>query len=165
VSNCGYGQRCGHHLAAIKRPKESHNRGTIADLNYQPAKQFAWQHWLIKGKTNKNLASERSTTFLARASNIRRAALTSLPLWQACVFSVARVRAVGGGEANLRLPDLSDVTFFGGIDGHRFLMAASSSVCSARFGRAMYMNLNNACRSIERARSSELIYETCKTYL
>ena len=28
----------------------------------------------------------------------------------------------GGGEANLRLPDLSQVSFMGGIDGHTLLM-------------------------------------------
>ena len=27
-----------------------------------------------------------------------------------------------GGEANLTLPDLTQVTFFGGIDGHKLLM-------------------------------------------
>jgi len=29
-----------------------------------------------------------------------------------------------GGEANLKLPDLSERDFFGGLDGHRLLLVA-----------------------------------------
>ena len=47
-----------------------------------------------------------------------------------------------GGEANLKLPDLSEVTFFGGIDGHRLLLGGIV-ICllGLGFGMAMYMNL------------------------
>ncbi|MCM3905427.1 MAG: sodium-translocating pyrophosphatase [Pyrinomonadaceae bacterium] len=72
----------------------------------------------------------------------------------------------GGGEANLILPSLSEVTFFGGVNGHNLLLAGIV-VCmlGLLFGLAMYMNLkklpvHGAMREI-----SELIYETCKTYL
>ncbi|HXM34488.1 MAG TPA: sodium-translocating pyrophosphatase [Pyrinomonadaceae bacterium] len=71
-----------------------------------------------------------------------------------------------GGEASLRLPDLSSVKFLGGMDGHRLLLGGIViCVLGLVFGLAMYMNLkalpvHRAMREI-----SELIYETCKTYL
>jgi K(+)-stimulated pyrophosphate-energized sodium pump len=37
--------------------------------------------------------------------------------------SPAPAQSHRGGEANLVLPDLSDVTFLGGIDGHNLLLA------------------------------------------
>ena len=72
----------------------------------------------------------------------------------------------GGGEANLILPDLSSVTFFGGIDGHKLLLAGLV-VCmlGLLFGLAMYMNLKKLPVHRSMREISELIYETCKTYL
>jgi K(+)-stimulated pyrophosphate-energized sodium pump len=70
-----------------------------------------------------------------------------------------------GGEANLRVPDLSTVNFLG-INGHNLLMIGIAfCVFGLLFGMAIYMRLKNlpvhkAMRDI-----SELIYETCKTYL
>ncbi|MGH9881368.1 MAG: sodium/proton-translocating pyrophosphatase, partial [Pyrinomonadaceae bacterium] len=72
-----------------------------------------------------------------------------------------------GGEASLRLPDLAGVTFFNGnIDGHRLLMAGLV-VCmlGLLFGMAMYMNLKKLPVHRAMREISELIYETCKTYL
>jgi K(+)-stimulated pyrophosphate-energized sodium pump len=71
-----------------------------------------------------------------------------------------------GGEANLRLPDLRQVTFFGGIDGHNLLLAGIV-VCmlGLLFGLAMYMNLKKLPVHRAMREISELIYETCKTYL
>jgi K(+)-stimulated pyrophosphate-energized sodium pump len=72
-----------------------------------------------------------------------------------------------GGEASLRLPDLSQVSFFNGaIDGHKLLMIGILfCLFGLSFGMVIYMRLKNlpvhrAMRDI-----SELIYETCKTYL
>ena len=71
-----------------------------------------------------------------------------------------------GGEANLILPDLSRVTFFGGIDGHRLLLVGIF-VCllGLGFGMAIYMNLKKLPVHRAMREISELIYETCKTYL
>src|SRR5256885_13077962 len=71
-----------------------------------------------------------------------------------------------GGEANLILPDLSRVTFFGGVDGHRLLLVGIF-VCllGLGFGLAMYMNLKKLPVHRAMHEISELIYETCKTYL
>ncbi len=70
-----------------------------------------------------------------------------------------------GGEANLRLPDLSSVNFLG-IDGHRLLMIGIVfCVLGLGFGMAIYMRLKNLPVHRSMLEISELIYETCKTYL
>jgi len=71
-----------------------------------------------------------------------------------------------GGEASLVLPDLSDVTFFGGINGHNLLLVGLV-VCflGLLFGLAIYMNLKKLPVHRAMKEISELIYETCKTYL
>ncbi len=72
-----------------------------------------------------------------------------------------------GGEANLQLPDLSSVTFFNdSIDGHRLLLIGIG-ICmlGLLFGLAIYMNLKKLPVHRAMREISELIYETCKTYL
>ena len=47
-----------------------------------------------------------------------------------------------GGEANLILPDLAGVKFFGGVDGHTLLLTGLIvCVLGLVFGMAIYMNL------------------------
>ena len=71
-----------------------------------------------------------------------------------------------GGEANLRLPDLTQVTFFGGMDGHKLLMIGLIfCVLGLLFGLAIYTRLKNLPVHRAMLEISELIYETCKTYL
>ena len=72
-----------------------------------------------------------------------------------------------GGEASLKLPDLSQVTFFNGsIDGHKLLMVGILfCVVGLGFGLAIYMRLKNLPVHRAMREISELIYETCKTYL
>jgi K(+)-stimulated pyrophosphate-energized sodium pump len=71
----------------------------------------------------------------------------------------------GGGEANLRIPDLAQVSF-GGVTGRALLQwgllvclfgLAFGMVISGQLGR---LPVHSSMREI-----SELIYETCKTYL
>ena len=71
-----------------------------------------------------------------------------------------------GGEVNLQLPDLRQVSFFGGINGHNLLLAGIV-ICmlGLLFGLAMYMNLKKLPVHRAMREISELIYETCKTYL
>src|SRR6202790_2817478 len=70
-----------------------------------------------------------------------------------------------GGEANLKLPDLSQV-FFLGIDGHKILMfGLIFCVFGLIFGLAIYSKLKNLPVHKSMRDISELIYETCKTYL
>ncbi|HKB12322.1 MAG TPA: sodium-translocating pyrophosphatase, partial [Vicinamibacterales bacterium] len=70
-----------------------------------------------------------------------------------------------GGEANLVLPDLSTVTF-SGINGRTLLMGGLV-VCAAGllFGLVTFTRLKNLPVHSSMREVSELIYETCKTYL
>ena len=71
----------------------------------------------------------------------------------------------GGGEASLILPDLAQVNFLG-IDG-RSLLLVGIVVCllGLLFGLAIYMQLKKLPVHRSMREISELIYETCKTYL
>jgi K(+)-stimulated pyrophosphate-energized sodium pump len=71
----------------------------------------------------------------------------------------------GGGEANLVLPDLSTVSFFG-MNGHALLMIGLLfCVGGLLFGLAIFVQLKNSPVHRSMLEISELIYETCKTYL
>jgi len=70
-----------------------------------------------------------------------------------------------GGEASLKLPDLSQVTFLG-MDGHRLLtIGILFCLFGLGFGLAIYTRLKNLPVHRAMLEISELIYETCKTYL
>src|SRR5512147_1468360 len=70
-----------------------------------------------------------------------------------------------GGEANLVLPDLSSVNFLG-VNGHSLLtVGLLFCVGGLLFGLAIYMQLKNLPVHRSMREISELIYETCKTYL
>ena len=71
----------------------------------------------------------------------------------------------GGGEANLRLPDLSQVSFLG-IDGHKLLLfGILICILGLLFGMWIFTRLKNMPVHRAMREISELIYETCKTYL
>jgi K(+)-stimulated pyrophosphate-energized sodium pump len=75
-------------------------------------------------------------------------------------------RHAGGGEANLVLPDLRQATFLGGIDGHTLLLSGIVvSILGLIFGLVIYSRLRNLEVHRSMLEISELIYETCKTYL
>jgi len=70
-----------------------------------------------------------------------------------------------GGEAALKLPDLSSVSFLG-VNGHSLLMIGLLfCVFGLAFGMAIFMRLKNLPVHRSMREISELIYETCKTYL
>ena len=73
-----------------------------------------------------------------------------------------------GGEANLTLPDLKSVSFsnFAGLNGHQLLsIGLLFCVGGLLFGLAIYVQLKNLPVHRSMREISELIYETCKTYL
>jgi len=71
-----------------------------------------------------------------------------------------------GGEANLTLPDLRTVTFAGGLNGHTLLLFGLL-VCALgmAFGIMNYAQLKRLPVHKAMLEISDLIYETCKTYL
>jgi K(+)-stimulated pyrophosphate-energized sodium pump len=76
-------------------------------------------------------------------------------------------KAEASGEANLLLPDLSQATFFGGlVDGRTLLLFSFIFVAlGLLFGLVIYRQLKNLPVHRSMLEISELIYETCKTYL
>jgi K(+)-stimulated pyrophosphate-energized sodium pump len=80
----------------------------------------------------------------------------------------AQTEHAGGGEANLVLPDLRSVTFanFFGLNGHALLsIGLLFCVGGLLFGLAIYVQLKNLPVHRTMLEISDLIYETCKTYL
>src|SRR6185312_10210776 len=69
-------------------------------------------------------------------------------------------------EVGLKLPDLSQVLFLGGIDGHKLLLIGILfCIFGLIFGLVIYSRLKNLPVHRSMLEVSELIYETCKTYL
>jgi K(+)-stimulated pyrophosphate-energized sodium pump len=71
-----------------------------------------------------------------------------------------------GGEANLILPSLNSATFLNGVNGRTLLMGGLVvSALGFVFGLMIFMRLRNMPVHSSMREVSELIYETCKTYL
>ncbi len=114
-----------------------------------------------------NVWLSQSLNQLGRMSKIsllrRGISLMALTLFT----SIAALAEPAGGEAALKLPDLSSVRFFHeSINGHALLMIGILfSVFGLLFGLAIYTHLRNLPVHRAMLEMSELIYETCKTYL
>ncbi|MBP6821801.1 MAG: sodium-translocating pyrophosphatase [Acidobacteria bacterium] len=105
-----------------------------------------------------------------RASQIGRVALKLAS--GAAFVAVSAISAFAqeahrpGGEANLKLPDLSTVSFMGGTNGRTLLMIGIAvSLLGMVFGLMIYTQLKKMAVHKSMLEISELIYETCKTYL
>jgi K(+)-stimulated pyrophosphate-energized sodium pump len=105
-----------------------------------------------------------------RASQIGRVALKLAS--GAAFVAVSAISAFAqeahrpGGEANLKLPDLSQVSFMGGTSGRTLLMIGIGvSLLGMVFGLMIYTQLKKMAVHKSMLEISELIYETCKTYL
>jgi K(+)-stimulated pyrophosphate-energized sodium pump len=93
-------------------------------------------------------------------------AALALPLHAASLMAQAGTTPQrAGGEANLVIPDLSQVQFFG-MPGTT-LLKAGIGICilGLIFGLVIYTSLKNMPVHSSMLAISELIYETCKTYL
>src|SRR5208283_230938 len=113
---------------------------------------------------NVNLASV-GRRFAKRSFAKISATLATLVLLTAGCALAQPANEEAGGEAALKLPDLSTVSFLG-IDGHRLLMIGLLfCVFGLGFGMAIFMRLKNLPVHRSMREISELIYETCKTYL
>jgi K(+)-stimulated pyrophosphate-energized sodium pump len=102
---------------------------------------------------------------LALAAVAGPCAAQAAPAGQGLPASGQTVAREGGGEANLRLPDLSQVTFRG-IDGRTLLMSGLF-VCLLGLGFGLMVFTQTKKLPVHPAmlEISDLIYETCKTYL
>ena len=101
------------------------------------------------------------------ASIRSRAFWISLPLLLLTALSSSALAQSeqASGEASLKLPDLSSVSFLG-MDGHKLLLIGIVfCVFGLIFGLAIYSHLKNLPVHRSMREMSELIYETCKTYL
>ena len=94
-------------------------------------------------------------------------ALAALLTLGAATALAQPVPEAAGGEASLKLPDLSLVSFLNGsVDGHRLLtLGILFCIFGLGFGMVIFMRLKNLPVHRSMREISELIYETCKTYL
>jgi K(+)-stimulated pyrophosphate-energized sodium pump len=109
---------------------------------------------------------------LASAAFLRRTAMKMVAT--AALLTLGAVAAFAqpagesaGGEAALKLPDLTRVSFLPwGINGHNLLLVGIFfCLFGYAFGMWIYMRLRNLPVHRAMREISELIYETCKTYL
>src|SRR6202043_3665415 len=104
--------------------------------------------------------------FTRRVGSKFSAVVALLTVGAATAFAQPAGESVGG-EASLKLPDLSQVSFFNGaIDGHKLLLIGILfCLFGLGFGMTIFMRLKNLPVHRSMREISELIYETCKTYL
>src|SRR5271167_4660191 len=108
------------------------------------------------------LAALRRLSSIRSSAKLVTAGLTLFMLNAATAFAQPNEAA---GEANLRLPDLSSVNFLG-MTGHNLLLIGLLfCLFGLLFGLVIYMQLKNLPVHRAMREISELIYETCKTYL
>jgi len=81
------------------------------------------------------------------------------------LVSSLSLAAKGGGEANLVLPDLASVTFLGMSGRSLLMLGILVSVAGLVFGLVISAQLKRIPVHRSMLEISELIYETCKTYL
>jgi K(+)-stimulated pyrophosphate-energized sodium pump len=116
---------------------------------------------VIGSNTGTAAIKEGTMSFLKRQYKIVAAVLgLLLP-----TFANAQAEHTGGGEASLILPDLRSVSFLG-VSGYN-LLAIGLLFCAGGllFGLVIYNQLKNLPVHRSMREISELIYETCKTYL
>src|SRR5580700_9832261 len=102
--------------------------------------------------------------FTGRCALVVRVLLTLLTL--AILAAPLMAQEQAGGEVNLKLPDLNQATFLGGIGGRTLLMGGLAvSALGLVFGLMIFFRLKNMAVHSSMREVSELIYETCKTYL
>jgi len=107
------------------------------------------------------LSVERCTH--VRSRSVLRVLFAFLSL---VALSATLSAAEPSGEANLKLPRLDLVSFLGGISGSSLLMGGLLvSALGLVFGLIIFIRLKNMPVHDSMREVSELIYETCKTYL
>jgi K(+)-stimulated pyrophosphate-energized sodium pump len=112
--------------------------------------------------TPDTLSVERCAVF-ARIRSVLRVLMTVVAL---VALGAPLMAQEAPGEVNLKLPRLDSVTFLGGISGSNLLMGGLVvSALGLIFGLIIFTRLRNMPVHDSMREVSELIYETCKTYL
>ncbi len=98
---------------------------------------------------------------------VKTGILLTSTLLLATAAALAQPQGEVGGEAGLKVPDLSGVQFLNNrFDGHRLLLfGILFCIFGLLFGLVIYTKLKNLPVHRAMREISELIYETCKTYL
>jgi K(+)-stimulated pyrophosphate-energized sodium pump len=125
----------------------------------------------------RNLAGQGVTAFLRRmraefagrgpalSRTARTFAASAALLLLGAAQAFAQPAEATAGEANLKLPDFTQVYFLG-VNGHRLLMfGILFCIFGLLFGLATYSRLKHLPVHRAMAEISQLIWETCKTYL
>ena len=99
--------------------------------------------------------------------NIKKTAAVAALICLSAAAALGQPAEAAGGEAALKLPDLSQVSFFNSaINGHNLLLIGILfCVFGLGFGMVIFVRLKNLAVHSSMREISELIYETCKTYL
>jgi K(+)-stimulated pyrophosphate-energized sodium pump len=107
-----------------------------------------------------------SAAFFSRRMAMKLSAAVAIVTFGAAA-AFAQPAGEAGGEASLKLPKLDLVSFFNGaIDGHKLLLIGILfCLFGLGFGMAIFVRLKNLPVHRSMREISELIYETCKTYL
>src|ERR1035438_2947241 len=115
----------------------------------------------LKGTFGANRLTGRESAATAPGVSLLRVLLSLLILGLPLM-----AQQEGGGEANLKLPDLNSASFLGGISGGNLLMGGLVvSALGLVFGLIIFTRLRKMPVHASMLEVSELIYETCKTYL
>jgi K(+)-stimulated pyrophosphate-energized sodium pump len=134
-------------------------RPTLTDAEVAPGTRTysiledCMKNWLSKSRSMRNTALG--------------IAILSLLFFSLSAFAQPVEHSGPKGEAELKLPHLGSVSFFNNaINGHALLMVGLLfCVFGLLFGLAIYVQLKNLPVHKAMLEVSELIYETCKTYL
>ena len=116
-------------------------------------------NWLAR------VSSLRSRIAGAASAAFLRASTAASALLMFAAAAHAQAPEGGGGEASLKVPDLSQGQFLG-VNGHSLLLwGLLFCVFGLFFGWGIYVRLKNLPVHRSMQEMSELIWETCKTYL
>jgi K(+)-stimulated pyrophosphate-energized sodium pump len=123
------------------------------------------RNWLTRA-ASQGFVSRRFRILASPGSRILKFAAIAASFVALSVSGALAQTETVGGEASLKLPDLHSVTFFNGWDGH-FLLLIGILFCifGLGFGLTIYSKLKSLPVHKAMLEISELIYETCKTYL
>jgi K(+)-stimulated pyrophosphate-energized sodium pump len=108
---------------------------------------------------------EETNRMRPRLASLRR--LVPLLAVMAAVLLLAPTNAMAASEADLVLPDLGDpdITFFGMTGKALLTLGLGVAALGIVFGLVIYVQLKRLPVHRSMSEVSELIYETCKTYL